>query len=275
MDAQILKDIVDEIMRIKVTNSASTIAFAVFVLIAGTLASRYLKKVTEACLKKMNVEKDVAVASGYIIYILNSLIAVCVALSTLKVSTTSIVTVLGIICISLLLAFKTSLENLGGSYILFFFKSFDIGDYIQIDEVEGEVISKQMFSTKIKTFDDSIITIPNTNLTNQTVINYSKQGVRRVEAKFKVPYKADVTTVKEMLTKMIESENYSVKDRNFIVSVDELQYDGIKLVVIIWVKIEDYWDVYYSLSDKIEEVLRNANIDMHIPVKFSNNKIKV
>ncbi|MBQ8999281.1 MAG: mechanosensitive ion channel family protein [Clostridium sp.] len=268
MDAQIISDIAKELMRIKVTNSTTTILFAIFVLIAGALASIYLRKLTENFLKKMKVEKDVAVASGYVVYVLNSLISVSIALSTLKVSTTSIITILGIISISLLLAFKSSLENLGGSYILFFFKSFDVGDYIETNEIEGEVIDKQMFSTTIKTFDGSIVIVPNTNLTSQTVINHSRQGIRRVDVKFKVPYKVDVSIVKKMLTKMISTQDYIVKDRDFIVSVDELQDDGIKIIVIVWVKTEDYWDVYYTLTDKVEEVLRDNNIDMHIYTKF-------
>ena len=125
-----------------------------------------------------------------------------------------------------------------------------------------------MFSTTIKTFDGSVVIIPNTNLTTQTIINHSRQGIRRVDVKFKVPYKVDVGLVKEMLTKMIETQNYVIKDKDFIVSVDELQDDGIKLIVIVWVKTGDYWDIYYTLTDKVEEVLRDNNIDMHIYTKF-------
>ena len=175
---------------------------------------------------------------------------------------------------SLGLAFKETLSNVGSGYILLFLKPFNINDYIEFEGIEGTVSDIHMFNTTLKTFDNKTIIIPNSKLTNQNIINYTKQDKRRIDIKFNIPYGTDVAAVKFLINEVFKSEPNIIKEENSIIGIRYFNNNGFEILATSWVNTEDYWKTFFSLTSNIEDTLRRNGIDMNIPTKviYDNNK---
>ncbi len=171
------------------------------------------------------------------------------ALSGLGVNTTSFAAVLGAAGFSIGLAFKEVLANLGSCMIILFFKPFDIGDYIMCEGTEGTVYEIQMFSTTLKTNDNKLIIVPNTQVTTNPVINFTAQEKRRIDYVFNVEYDTDVKKLYEIANKLFDSDPSILNSPKPLIGVESMDNNIIRFVAKPWVSTKDYWDTYYRLME--------------------------
>ena len=175
-------------------------------------------------------------ASLYIILILT-------LASSFGVDAASIVALLGSAGVAVGLAVQGSLSNLAGGVLILLLKPFKVGDYIVEGSSgkEGTVKEIQIFYTKLLTYDNQTIILPNGNLANNTIVNVTAAESRRCDVKVSVAYSADIKKAKEVLTKVLSEDPDTIKEREHFVFVDELADSGINLCVRCWFKNEDFW----------------------------------
>ena len=135
-------------------------------------------------------------------------------------SMTSLVAGFGIVGMAVSFAAKESIANIFGSISILYDKVFDLGDYVQINDVEGYVNDISLRSTKIKTLDNSIITIPNNIVANSVIINYSLIKKRRMVETVGITY----GTSNEKIDKAIEIIKSVIRDNNEVVTNDNLVF---------------------------------------------------
>ena len=135
-------------------------------------------------------------------------------------SMTSLVAGFGIVGMAVSFAAKESIANIFGSVSILYDKVFDLGDYVQINDVEGYVNDISLRSTKIKTLDNSIITIPNNIVANSVIINYSLIKKRRMVETVGITY----GTSNEKIDKAIEIIKSVIRDNNEVVTNDNLVF---------------------------------------------------
>jgi MscS family membrane protein len=186
---------------------------------------------------------------------------------------TSIIAGLGIGGLAVALAAQDSLKNFFGSVVLFIDKPFEIGNRIVVDGHDGVVETVGLRSTKIRTLDSHLITIPNGELANKIITNIGKRTYIKRVANITVtydtpPHKLDraVEIVKEIL------DNHKGMHRDFPpkVYLSELNADSLNIMAIYWYHPPDYWE-YMEFSDRFNrEVLRRFNeegIDFAFPTQ--------
>ena len=93
---------------------------------------------------------------------------------------------LGITGLALALAAKDSVSNIFGAVSILIDQPFNVGDWIIVDGVEGEVVNIGLRTTLIRTSADTMITVPNSNMVNSPVENFSKRRFRRITPKFEL-----------------------------------------------------------------------------------------
>ena len=267
MDAESVNNLVD-IVKVNLTNNTGTMVFACIILMLGILISKLSKKSVVEFLDRLNIDKTISNYISYGVYIVCMSSSIMFSLSILGVPVDSIISIIVVIFLSLGIAFKASLENIGSGLVLLCFKPFKVGDYVESLGIEGTVSDMHIFTTTLKTFDNKTIIVPNSKLTNQIITNYTKQDIRRVDVRFKLPYGTDVDFVEEMLNKVLASEDSVVKNERSIIGISKFEDDGFNFLVTAWAETEDYWKVHYSLNRKIEKAFRENSIEMHIPVKM-------
>lgn len=146
-------------------NSGPKLIYAVILLLIGLYVCKWAKKSVRNFALKYNIDRGIANFASYAIYIVGIVAVVVTCLDMIGFPVQSFMTVMaslvGVIGLSLGLAFKEIISNLGSGMIILFFKPFKTGDYIAGSGVEGTVYEIQIFSTVLKTPDNKTIIVPN------------------------------------------------------------------------------------------------------------------
>ncbi len=245
---------------------------AIITVVIGIILAKIVKKMLTKFFRKYKS------SAGIITFLINFaqvaiIIAACLqALNGMGVNTTSFAAVLGAAGFSIGLAFKEVLANLGSCMIVLFFKPFDIGDYIMCESIEGTVYEIQMFSTTLKTNDNKLIIVPNTQLTTNPVTNFTSQEKRRIDYIFNVEYDTDVKKLYEIANKIFEAETSVLDSPQPLIGVESMDNNIIKFVAKPWVKTEDYWDVYYKIMEEFKHEFDLNGIELSRVHIVSANK---
>lgn len=249
----------------KALDYSGSVLLAIAILIAGFLLIKGVLKLIKKALGKSNldasVHKFIITAARYSLYIL----LVVVILTSLKVPTTPLVTMLGACGAAVALALKDSLGNIAGGIIILANKPFLRGEFIEIGGVSGSVQSIDLLVTTLKTADNKVITIPNGTITTSVLVNYSREEMRRVDCQFGISYDSDLAKAKDVLMAAAESNPYIFADPEPIVGVAAHQDSCILLDLKVWCSTAKYFDVKYFLEEQVKLAFDEAGITIPYP----------
>ena len=176
--------------------------------------------------------------------------------------TTSIAAAVASAGVAIGLALQGSLSNLAGGVLILLLKPFRVGDYIVAGGVEGTVTLIQMFATKLTTPDNRVIVIPNSTLSNGTIINVSAMDKRRLDITASIAYTADLKLARTVLMGLLESCEYVLKDEVYDVFVSNLGASSVDLNVRFWVKSDNYWAAKAYITENIKVKLDENSIEI-------------
>ena len=188
-----------------------------------------------------------------------------IIISTLGIQTASFIAVLGAASLAIGFALQGSLANFAGGVLIILFKPYKIGDYIEASGVAGTVIEIQIFATLLNTVDNKRVVIPNGKLSNDTLVNYSKNPVRRVDIVFGVGYNDDIEKAKSVLVEIADSQEKILKNQEAFVEIVEYGSSSVNLVYRVWCNTADYWDVYFCSMKMAKTEFDKANISIPYP----------
>lgn len=186
--------------------------------------------------------------------------------SSLGVDAASILAILGSASVAIGLAIQGSLSNLAGGVLLLVLRPFAPGDYIKDGEGnEGTVESIDVFYTHLITPDHKCIALPNGNLANGTITNYTKSPTRRLDISVGISYKDDIKAAKEVLEQLLKDDPCTLKDEAIRVFVDELADSSVKLNLRCWTLQSDFWETKWRLTEEAKYALDGAGISIPYP----------
>jgi len=186
-------------------------------------------------------------------------------LSQLGVETTSFAAILAAAGLAVGMALQGSLGNFAGGVLIMIFKPFKIGDLIEAQGELGVVKEIEIFTTKLTGLTNREIIIPNGALSNGNIINYTSEGTRRVDLVFGVSYDADIKQSKDVIMNVLISHPKVLKDPAPAVTVLELADSSVNFAVRPWCNTDDYWDVYFDITENVKLALDKAGIEIPYP----------
>ncbi|MDO6674369.1 mechanosensitive ion channel [Tenacibaculum sp. 1_MG-2023] len=238
---------------------------AIIIYIVGSYIISLLLRAT----KKIMVKREVDVTlQKFLINLLHwalKILLIITVIAKLGVETTSFAAILASAGLAVGLALQGSLGNFAGGVLIMLFKPFKIGDLIEAQGEIGVVKEIEIFTTKLTGLSNKEIIIPNGSLSNGNIVNYSTEGTRRVDLTFGVSYDADIKQTKEILMDVITSHPKVLKDPAPTVNVSELADSSVNFAVRPWSKTEDYWSVYFDITENTKIALDNAGIEIPYP----------
>ncbi len=238
---------------------------ALVILVAGWWIIGMLMRAFKHFLSKKDLDptlqKFLADLLGWTLKIL----LIVTVISQLGIATTSFAAIIGAAGLAIGLALQGSLANFAGGVLIMIFKPFKVGDLIEAQGVLGTVKEIQIFTTKLISPENKLIIIPNGALSNGTITNYTAEGKLRLDLVFGVSYDADIKQVKDLLTQIVTSHPKVLKEPAPTIRVVELADSSVNFAVRPWVKPEDYWDVYFDLTEQIKLALDQAGIEIPYP----------
>lgn len=232
------------------------------VLFAGIVLIKILINISRRLLNRTKIEK---IAVGFIIAILKVLLYLCLVLALLSiigVQITGILTALSALILAIGLALESNIANAANGLIVVSSKMFKKGDYIQVDGKEGTVVQINFLFTTILTSDNKRVTIPNSTIINNSVVDYDSCKTRRVEWKFAVAYESDVEKVKKLVVECMYSNGKVRLDPAPFCRLNSLGSSSIEFVARAWCDREDYWEVYHDVLELVYNELKKNNISI-------------
>jgi len=178
------------------------ILFAFFIFWSLHRLIEPLSQVFEEVGKKLKTKPNQGIINFAIkaLKVLNFIIGFAMILQSLGYNVTGFVASLGIGGLAFALAAKDTASNLFGSLVIFSDKPFVIGDWIQSNDIEGVVEDIGIRSTKLRTFSQALVNVPNANLANSSIINWSRMGKRRIKMNIELTYSTSSTQMKQILS---------------------------------------------------------------------------
>lgn len=194
------------------------------------------------------------------------LIAVVIAAATeLGINTTSFLAVVGAAGLAIGLALKDSLANFSAGVMLILFRPFKVGDAITAAGETGSVEEITIFNTVINTPDNQKKIIPNGIVASGTITNITANDKRRIDMVFGIGYGDDIKAAEKVLKDILKAEPAVLSDPPASVAVSELADSSVNFVVRPWVLTGDYWEVKFSLTEKIKLAFDEAGISIPFP----------
>lgn len=238
-------------------------ALAIFII--GRMVAKAIAKGILKALKLRNIDDTVASFIHNLSYGALFVFVIIAALSQLGIQTASFITVIGAAGLAIGLALQGSLSNFASGVLMIIFRPFKIGDYVEAGGKAGTVEDIQIFATQLKTPDNKVIIIPNSTIMDDSIVNYSRKPMRRVDLKIGVSYDAYLPDVKALLNKTVQANEKVLHDEGYKIAVLELADSSVNFVVRVWSKTPEYWDVYFELTESIKLALDENGISIPFP----------
>lgn len=264
--------ITDEAMQIvkKIFEIVSVIAFARGLAASFEPKSSLVKKMKEKTSK--DVEDSMFDFILKIVRAIIYIVAGFIVITLLGVNLNGLVAGLGVGGVIVTLAAQDTAKNLFGGLVIFLDKPFIVGDWIEMPPYEGTVEDITFRSTRVRTFENSVVNIPNSIISNTSIINWSKMEKRRYKTNLCLELdtpleKLDIfqKRVKEML-----QQREAIYDDSIIVKFDEIKDNGINVLVSSYTDSVDYTSYVAekeNINRKIMKILREENIELAYDTK--------
>lgn len=241
------------------------VVMAIVVLIIGLWVINRVAKATDKIMEKREVSVSLR---GFLKALINILLKVMLLISIAQmvgIQTTSFIAVLGALGLAVGLALQGTLANFAGGVMILLFKPFKVGDLIESQGHLGAVKEIHIFVTILLTPENKTVIIPNAAVSNNDIVNYTTEGLMRVDMVFGISYESNIKDAKDILLKIIESHPKVLKEPAPFVGVQELADSSVNLAVRPYSKPQDYWTVYFDVIENGKLALDEAGITIPFP----------
>lgn len=235
---------------------------AIITFVIGYIIARILLKIINGILDKSKIEKTLNRFLKIVIKCVVYFMLAVIVIDSLGISATSLVAVFSVFGLAISLAAQNSLSNFAGGVLLMVFKPFAVDDYVEVAGRSGTINEIGLIYTKLTTFDNKVIYIPNSDISSKDIVNYTKQEKRRVDLKFNVSYEIPIPMVKKAILEAVDAVSHILPEPAPFVNVAEYKESSIEYVVRVWTKTEDYWDVYNKLIEEVKDSFDRNHVEM-------------
>ncbi|MCP4710685.1 MAG: mechanosensitive ion channel, partial [Planctomycetes bacterium] len=162
-------------------------------------------------------------------------------------------------------ALQGSLSNFASGVMLIMFRPIRRGDLGEAAGTLGKVKENHIFNTILTTLDNKRVIIPNSMVTGDKIVNYSAEGILRVDMVFGIGYGDNIPQAKQILIDILANDSRVLKDPAAIVAVSELGDSSVNFVVRPHVKVEDYWGVFFDVTEKVKTTFDENGVNIPFP----------
>lgn len=238
-----------------------------FILVAliGIWVIRIIMKITEKSLKKSKINQSVHGFIKGIVSISLKILLIITLAALLNIETNTFVAIFSACGLAIALALKDNLSNFASGILIVFFHPFEVGDFIENQGSMGTVKDIQLLYTYLITPDNKKIIIPNNELTNSKVINFSSEATRRVDLIFGVDYNSNIKEVKQILSNIVDKHPLILEEKDSIIRLAEHGDSSLNYHVKVWCLKENYWAIYYDLHEQVKNEFDKHNISIPFP----------
>ncbi|UJH90879.1 mechanosensitive ion channel [Antarcticibacterium sp. 1MA-6-2] len=238
---------------------------AIFLLVFGIWFIKILTGYIRKLIHKKGYDKTI---ENFVISLVGvglKILLVILVITQLGFETTSLVAVIGAASLAIGLALQGSLSNFAGGVLILILKPFRVGDWIEAKGVSGSVKETSLFYTKLVTFGNQLAIIPNGQLTNDNIINYTVEGKRRDAITIGISYESNIKLAKEILLNLMMEQEGILKDPEPVVMVTDLADSSVNLSLRFFALNDNFWNCHWYTIEEAKMRLEAAGISIPFP----------
>jgi small conductance mechanosensitive channel len=238
---------------------------AIVVLIIGLWV---IKLITRGFGRMMQKKETDPSLQGFLKSMVSILLKVLLFISVMGmigIEATSFIAIIGAAGLAVGLALQGTLQNFAGGVMILLFKPYKVGDFVDGAGHMGTVKEIGIFTTVLNTPDNKLIIIPNAQLSNSSLTNFSAMETRRVDFTFGIAYGDDFDVAKKVLIELINADERIFKDPEPFIALSELADSSVNIVVRVWAKGADYWGIFFDMNEKVYKTFTEKGLNIPFP----------
>ncbi len=216
-------------------------------------------------LQRQNVDKTLETFVCNLVRIVLLVMVIIAAIGALGIQTTSFIAIFGAAGLAVGLALQGSLSNFAAGVLIVLFRPYRVGDFVEAAGISGTVEQVQILTTVLKTPDNKKIIVPNSQIMDSIITNYSANATRRVDLTVGVSYDDDIDKVTATLRELVAADERILEEPECLIKVQALADSSVNFIVRPWVKTADYWGVYFDLTEAIKKRFDEEDITFPFP----------
>lgn len=244
--------------------SGRILAALLIFLIGRWIAARVAKAVALA-VDRAGVDQTLARFLRSVVFMTLLVVVALAAVKALGVDTTSFFAILGAAGLAIGLALKDSLANFSSGVMLVFFRPFKAGDYVDAGGIAGTVDAISIFSTIMRTPDNRVIIVPNSQIYAGAITNFSALPTRRIDLVIGVSYGDNVANAKQIIQGVLDADERVLKDPAPVIMMLELGESSVNFAVRPWVETPNYWAARGDLLEGIKKAIEDNGLSIPFP----------
>lgn len=266
-----LKNLTSDWFLHKLMEYGMKILIGILIIIVGFWISSKISKIIGRYLQGTHLTNSVKQIIIGLASILLKILVVLVAMNTVGIEITSFVAILGGLAVGVGMALQGSLSNLAGGILILAFRPYREGEVVEALGKLGTVQEITLMQTILLTPDMRTIILPNGNVFNNPIINYSKEGIRRLELELGISYSDDFDEVKEVLTEIFRQEPLLLHDRGYTLEINAFADNSVNLAMYCFVAAENYLQAKWNLHRATKKAMDNN----HFSIPFPQREVRV
>ena len=239
---------------------------AIIILIVGWwLAGRVEQGVLNLLGNRLEVDTTLRTVLSKVGRYIVLILVLVAALSQLGIQTTTLIAAVGAIGLAIGLALQSTLSNIAAGIMLLWLRPFSIGEFIESGDNSGTVDDVGLFATTLMRVDGVYVFVPNSQLWNNKITNYSKKAKRMLREVFTISYDDDIQKARQILLDLVKSDERIDATPEPIVKVKELGDSAVALELRAWTNTSDFWPARWDLVERGKMVLEAGGLSIPYP----------
>lgn len=239
---------------------------AIVILVIGLSAAKWLDKRVERYLNsRERFDETVTPLFAKSVRVIVIAVTILAVLSKFGVETASLIAVLGTIGLAVGLALQGTLSNVASGVMLLLIRPFNVGDSVSLGGTEGEVQEISLFVTRLNSYDNVAITLPNSKVWGAEIKNYSANNIRRSEYEIGIGYEDNIDKATEIIEELLSGDDRVLSEPEPLIAVKSLGDNAVILRVRPWTKNADRMSLQYDFTKRLKERFDEEDISFPYP----------
>lgn len=248
-----------------VVNFGKNLVIALLIFYVGRIAIGLIVRGLRKVMRKQDVDKTLETFVCNLVRMALLVVVVIAAIGALGIQTTSFIAIFGAAGLAIGLALQGSLSNFAAGVLIVLFRPYRVGNYIEGAGISGTVEQVQILTTILITPDNKEIIVPNSQIMNSIITNYSANDTRRVDMVVGVSYDDDLDKVRGTIEDLVAADDRILDEPACTIAVSTLAESSVNFVVRPWVKSADYWGVKFEMTEAIKKRFDKEGISFPFP----------
>ena len=254
-----------EVMQTRGVDLGINVVIAIAIFYVGKMVISLIVRGLHKVMQRQEVDKTLETFVCNLVRMVLLVIVVIAAIGQVGIETTSFIAIFGAAGLAVGLALQGSLSNFAAGVLIVLFRPYRVGDFIEAAGISGSVEQVQILTTVLKTGDNKQVIVPNGQIMDSIITNYSANDTRRVDMVVGVSYDDDLDKVRDTIKELIAAEDRILDEPACTIAVSALADSSVNFVVRPWVKTPDYWGVMFDLTEAIKKRFDKDGITFPFP----------